>query len=151
MPVRCEEILREARTVVLHDWPSRDVPDTLTRAGYEVVVFGGPKPDDVFASELRDGEIVETRIGVPPDRGDLVYVFRPIEELPAIVADAQRMGATAVWCQSGLSSEGVTDPRGCWTSEAESQEARRIVESAGLTYVADAYIADAVRTLQGQV
>jgi predicted CoA-binding protein len=145
-----QKILREARTVVLHDWPSRDVPDTLTRAGYTVVVYGGPKPDDVFASELRDGEIVETRIGVPPDSGDLVYVFRPIEELPAIVADAQRIGATTIWCQSALAAEGVKDPRGYWTSPAEAHEARRIVESAGMTYVADAYIADAVRALERQ-
>lgn len=144
-----QEILREARTVVLHDWPSQDVPDTLTRAGYTVVVFGGPEPDDVFSSELREGGVVVTRTGRAPEQGDLVYVFRPVEELPDIVADAKRIGATTIWCQSALSAEGVKDPHGCWTSEADSRMARRIVEAAGLTYVADTYIADAVRALDG--
>jgi predicted CoA-binding protein len=148
MPTRPTDILRKATTVVLHDWPTQDVPDTLTRAGYTVIVFGGPEPGDIFSSELRDGEIVVTRTGRAPDHGDLVYVFRPIEELPAIVTEAQRIGATTIWCQSALSSEGVKDPHGCWTSPAESREARRIVEAAGLTYIADTYIADAVRALE---
>ena len=33
-----EPILAMARTVVVVDWPSRDVPDTLARAGFTVLV-----------------------------------------------------------------------------------------------------------------
>ncbi|WP_020576723.1 CoA-binding protein [Actinopolymorpha alba] len=142
---RPDPILEAATSVVVHDWPTRDVPETLTRAGYAVTVYGGPEPDDIFVSELRDGEVTITRTGQPPERADLVYVFRPLAELPGIVAAAKELGATTIWRQSGLLSSGESDPRGCWTPEEESREARRIVESAGLTYVEDPYIADAVR------
>jgi hypothetical protein len=36
-----EQLLESANSVLLLDWPSRDAPDTLARAGYEVVVKGG--------------------------------------------------------------------------------------------------------------
>jgi hypothetical protein len=36
------QILRETGSVLVVDWPSKDVPETLTRAGYTVLVKGGP-------------------------------------------------------------------------------------------------------------
>ena len=39
------------------------------------------------------------------------------------------------------------DSRGCWVHQKDSHEARKLVESAGLRYVDDAYIADVVRSL----
>ncbi len=143
-----QTLLRDARVVVLYDWPSEDVPHTLTRAGYDVIVFGGPNPDDVFRNELRDGEVVEHRIGVPPAQADLVYSFRPVDELPGIVSAAAKMGAKAVWRQSGRNESGERDPRGCAASPDESAQARTLVEQAGLTYVEDSYIADAVRSVR---
>jgi hypothetical protein len=47
-----EQILGAARTVVVVDWPSRDVPDTLARAGYTVLVKGGPGPAASLARQL---------------------------------------------------------------------------------------------------
>ena len=81
-----EEILRGARTVLLVDWPSPDVPEALRAAGYEVVVKNGPGPDDFNPAR--------------PERVVLVYVHRPASELPAIVALAAELGARAVWCQT---------------------------------------------------
>jgi hypothetical protein len=52
-----------------------------------------------------------------------------------------------VWHQSGLAGDGSKDPRGCWLPEAEARAARDIVESAGLAYLPDPYIADEVRRL----
>jgi hypothetical protein len=37
-----DQILRAADSIVVVDWPSRNVPDTLSRAGYDVSVKGGP-------------------------------------------------------------------------------------------------------------
>lgn len=34
-------VLAETRTVLLVDWPSRDVPDTLTESGYKVFSCDG--------------------------------------------------------------------------------------------------------------
>jgi predicted CoA-binding protein len=142
-----EQLLESANSVLLVDWPSRDVPDTLARAGYEVVVKGGPEPADYSAYELVAGEVVARRVGHPPTHVDLLYCHRPLGELPGIVAIASGAGAVAVWLQSGLARDGVEDPAGCWLPEDTSREARNLVESAGLRYVDATYIADAVRRL----
>lgn len=143
-----QALLRDTRVVVLYDWPTEDVPDTLTRAGYEVIVFGGPNPDDVFRNELRDGEVVAHRTGVAPTHADLVYSFRPVDELPAIVTAAAEMGAKAVWRQTGRDDSGERDPRGCAASPDESAQALALVEQAGMIYIEDSYIADAVRSIR---
>jgi predicted CoA-binding protein len=144
------QILTATNSVLIVDWPSKDVPDTLVRSGFTVLVKGGPEPDRYSAHELIDSEVVARQIGGPPAPVDLVYSHRPFDELPGIVALAQKFGARSVWCQSGLADAGVKDPRGCWVPEPESLEARKIVESAGMSYIDDTYIADAARQLRGQ-
>jgi predicted CoA-binding protein len=144
---QAEPILAAARTVMVVDWPSRDVPDTLARAGYTVLVKGGPEPDSYTAYQVSGGEVVPHRTGAPPGSADLVYVHRPVAELPSTVLLAQRLGAGAIWLQSGLAADGSKDPRGCWLPAAEAQAAREMVESAGLAYLAAPYIADEVRRL----
>jgi CoA binding domain len=141
-----EQILCETGSILLVDWPSKDVPETLTRAGYMVLVQGGPQPDNYSVYEVRDGEVVSRRTGRAPTAVDLVYSYRPVEELPGIAAMAQRLGASAVWLQSGLASDGTKASDGCWMDQAASQAARAVVESVGLTYIEAPYIADEVRS-----
>jgi predicted CoA-binding protein len=142
-----ERILEAAASVLVVDWPSRDVPETLARAGYEVVVKGGPEPDNYQAQDLRDGEVVARPVG-RPGHADIVYSHRPLGELPGIVELAKQVGASTVWCQSGLAGNGADDPKGVWVPEDKSHQARETVESAGLTYVDEVYIADLVRQLR---
>ena len=130
--MKAEDILGATKMVLVVDWPSRDVPDTLVRAGYDVVVRGGPAPDDYTTYVVDEGEVVEQRTGRPPERADLVYSYRPVDELPEIVDQAQRLGAHAVWVQ---------------LPPAESQRARLIVETAGLSFVDGPHLPDAVRAL----
>ena len=54
---------------------------------------------------------------------------------------ATQLRAAAVWRQSGVVASGERDARGCWVSDQESSDARAIVESSGLKYVDDDYIA----------
>jgi hypothetical protein len=68
-----------------------------------------------------------------------------VDELPGIVELAQKLGARAVWIQSGMASDGTHDPRGCWFPPETSQSSRDLVESAGLVYFDRPYVADAVR------
>jgi len=138
-------ILRETGSILLVDWPSKDVPETLARAGYTVLVQGGPQPDNYSVYEVRNGEVVSRRTGRAPAAVDLVYSYRPVEELPGIAAMAQRLGAGAVWLQSGVASDGTKAPDGCWMDQASSRAARAVVESAGLAYIEAPYIADEVR------
>jgi hypothetical protein len=73
------QILRETGSILLVDWPSKHMPETLVRAGYAVVVKGGPEPDNYWAYEVRDGEAVSRRTGEAPAAVDLVCSYRPVE------------------------------------------------------------------------
>ena len=140
-----QELLATVETILLIDWPERRVPETLVRAGFRVFVRGGPGPKDFSAYDLREGEVTTRPTGAPPERADLVYVYRPLTELPEIVALAQRLGAKAIWTQSGLNPDGTKAANGCWLPEAALQQARHFIESSGLIHVAAPYIADSVR------
>jgi predicted CoA-binding protein len=146
---RARKILARSKSVLLIDWPSRDVPATLAAAGFAVTVRGGPGPADYAAWEAGDGEPMTRPIGRAPDHVDLVYWHRPFSELPSIIATAQRLGATAIWRQTGLTSEGTKAPDGCWAPPEESQQGRELAGGAGLSYVDDIYIADTARALSG--
>jgi len=140
-----ETILRAAESILVVDWPTEELPETLARAGYVVVVKGGPGPNDYVEYAAIEGGSFRLRPLGRPDRVDLVHVFRPIEELPGFVELAVELGATAIWYLSGLAPDGTRDPAGCWLPADRSAEARRIVESAGLTYVERPLILEAIR------
>lgn len=142
------QALQAAETVLVIDWPSRDVPEALALAGFTVVVRGGPEPGNFSAWEVSNGSVVTRGLGRSPERADLVYSYRPLNELPGIVADAKRLGAKAVWVQSGLSADGLKDARGCWAAAVHRSEARDIVQSAGLAWFDQPYIGDVAREIQ---
>lgn len=134
-------------SVVVLDWPTKDVPDSLARAGVEVAVHGGPRPEDWSVQELgADGVTVVGRAtGAPPDHAEVVYTHRPIDELPAVVALARQVGARTVWLHSARTPEGVRDATAVWISDEDRERARCVVEGAGLNYVDEPYIGDAAR------
>ena len=127
-----DAILKNTLSVLVVDWPTKDLPETLFRAGYAVVVKSGPGPDDfVTYGSADEGSIRQDRIGRPA-HVDLVHVYRPIDELPGFVDLAVTLGATTLWVLSGIGDDGGRDPQGCWLSPERSAEARRVVEAAGL-------------------
>jgi hypothetical protein len=141
------QLLDGARSILVIDWPSVDVPDTLAASGRAVVVKGGPGSHDYSERMIGvDGAIV-VRAVERPTHVDLVYCHRPLGELMGIVVLGRELGATALWHQSGFSEDGVQDPADCWLSGEAANRARRIVEAAGLGFVHDVYIADAARAL----
>ncbi len=142
------EILEAAHTILVIDWPSRDVPESLARAGFEVVVQGGPGPEDYSVYEIMNGEIVVRRSGRLPERADLIYAYRPLSELPSIVAMAQKIGAKTIWLQSGFSPVGAKDPAGCWLRDEDSRNAQKLLEAAGINFVSQPFIAEVARQLR---
>jgi len=118
------------------------VPDTLARSGYTVISNDGPGKHNAY--EVEGGVVRARDVGRLPERVDLVYAHRPIEELPEIVDTAKSIGAKAVWIQSGRNEAGAKDARGCWLAPEESSKARRIVEGAGQIDIEAPYIGDAV-------
>ena len=140
------ELLQGASRIVVVDWPSKDVPDSLARAGLEVSVHGGPEPDNWSIQEVgADGEVVGRGTGEPPTQADIVYSYRPIAELPEILEMADRVAAKTVWLQSGKDPEGKPDVRGTWFSAEDRSAARAAVEAAGFNYVDEPYIGDVAR------
>ena len=139
------EILKGAKAIVVIDWPSKDVPDSLARAGLEVSVHGGPEPDNWSIQEVQDGEVVGRGTGEPPTQADIVYSFRPLSELPEVLEMADRVAAKAVWIQSGKDDAGKPDPRGTWLPDEDRRMARAAIEAAGFTYIDTPYIGDAAR------
>lgn len=131
------EILRDARHVVVQDYPDRDIPDSLTRAGFTVTIYGGPDEADIVVSELVDGDIVHRQTGRRPESADLLYVYRPLAEIDGILADANRLGVRTIWRQPDVGTE--ADP--------DAAQWRARVEAAGLAYRDAPAINDVARLL----
>jgi predicted CoA-binding protein len=123
-------LLGEARTIAvvgLSSDPNRDshqVARYLRRKGYRIIPVN-PKETEVLG-ERAYGSLVDV-----PDPVDVVDVFRRAEEAPAIAREAVRIGARALWLQSGIVSE----------------EAHRIATDGGLDVVMGVCIRSARRRL----
>lgn len=89
------EVFKTVRTVVI-DWPSKEVPETLARAGFQVAVRGGPGPEDFSVYELNNGEVVVRHTGRAPELADLIYSYRPLSELAEIIAAARGLHAKTI-------------------------------------------------------
>ncbi len=114
------EILQTARTIAVVG-ASRDplkaggsVPAGLQRRGFRVIPVN-PYADTLF------GEPVYRSLREIPEKVDIVDVFRPAPDAPAIARDAAAIGAKVLWLQLDI----------------RSREARRIAEEAGMDYVED--------------
>lgn len=118
--MEANEILERYRTVAVVGL-SRDpgkaahsVPQAMQAAGFRII------PVNPHAARLL-GEKVYRSLRDIPEPIDVVEVFRPSEEAPAVARQAVAVGAKALWLQLGI----------------RSAEARRIAEGAGLAYVED--------------
>lgn len=114
------EILQQSRTVAtvgISTSPSKEahrVPAALATIGFRIV------PVHPTAEEILGECVYRSLRDIPSDiHVDVVQVFRPPAEIPAIAADAVAIGAGALWMQIGLFSA----------------EAREIAEAGGLDVV----------------
>ncbi|MDX1534416.1 MAG: CoA-binding protein [Thermoplasmata archaeon] len=95
------EILEDHRTLAvvgLSTNPAKDahqVPRFAQAAGYRIV------PVNPHAEEIL-GEKAYPRLGDIPFPVDMVVVFRPSEEVPAVVDQVLETEAKAIWLQSGI-------------------------------------------------
>lgn len=142
-----KDILKAAKTVLVIDWPSKEVPELLALAGLQVVVKGGPGPEDYFVYEVKDGKVESRRAERPPQKAELVYSYRPLGELPAVLASAKELQAQTIWTQSGLGEDGKRDVRGCRLSAEDRRRAGDLIRAAGLHHIWEPYIGDVARQL----
>jgi hypothetical protein len=115
-----KEILEYSTTIAVVG-ASRDpnkaggsAPVGLQQRGFRII------PINPFA-EVLFGERVYRSLADVPEKIDIVDVFRPAADAPAIARQAVAIGAKALWLQLDI----------------RSNEARRIAEAAGLDYIED--------------
>ena len=96
-----QRILKECRTIAVVGLssnpgrPSYSVAGYMKQQGYRVIPVN-PHEVKVF------GEHAHPSLAAIPDKVDLVNVFRRSEEAGAVVDEAIRIGAKAVWLQEGV-------------------------------------------------
>ena len=114
------ELLRKSRVIAVvglsckKHRPSYGVAEYIQREGYRIIPVN-PNETEVL------GEKAYARLEDVPEHVDIVDIFRRSQFVPAIVEDAIRIGASAVWMQEGV------------VHEQAAEKAR----SAGLTVVMD--------------
>lgn len=115
-----DRILRDYRRIAVvgasasPDKPANEVPLIMRERGYAILAVN-PR------LEAWEGQPAYKSLADVPPPVEVVNVFRPAEEAPAIAREAVKIGAKALWLQTGIRSE----------------EAKRIAEEAGLLYVED--------------
>ena len=96
--------------------PSIIVMNYLQEFGYRVI------PVNPFSAGKKiNGEVVIEKLEDIDIPIDIVNVFRPSNETPAIAKEAAKIGTKVLWLQYGI----------------QSDEARKIVESKNIKYVAN--------------
>src|SRR5687768_10626483 len=94
--------------------PGHSIPAYLQRQGYRILPVN-PRGGEMFGAQ------VMTSLTALEEPVDVVDVFRPAEEAPAIALDAIAIGAKTLWLQTGISSD----------------DAAEIAQAKGLTVVMD--------------
>ncbi|GAA3430607.1 CoA-binding protein [Kutzneria kofuensis] len=118
------ELLTSAKTIAVvglstQPWKAaHSVPAALKAAGYKVI------PVHPSATEILGEKAYRSLLDIP-EKIDIVDVFRPADEAPAIAEQAVQVKAGALWLQLGIANP----------------QAREIAEAAGMTYVEDRCIA----------
>ena len=92
--------------------PAHEIPRYLQSQGYRIVPVN-PRGGEIL------GEPVALSLDDVEGPVDVVDVFRPADEAPAIAERAIEIGARVLWLQLGI----------------ESEEAKRLADAAGLTVV----------------
>lgn len=120
-------LLESARTIAVvgasrhRGKAAHRIPADLAASGYEVIPVNPTPPSDTTVPDELFGTPVVPRLAAISQPIDIVNVFRPPRECPAVAREAVAIGAGALWLQLGITSPG----------------ARAIAEDAGLSYVED--------------
>lgn len=115
-----KQIYAETKTIAVvgasanEEKAAHTIPRYLQRQGYRVI------PVNPRGGEILGKKVYESLADVPEEI-DVVDVFRPSEETPAVASDAVAAGAKVLWLQEGISSD----------------EAEKIATEGGLKVVMD--------------
>lgn len=103
-----KEIIQNCKTIAVvglsskSNRPSNSVAAYMIRKGYRVIPVN-PRETEVF------GEKCYANLSDVPEKIDLVNIFRRSEEAGAIVDEAVKIGAKAVWMQEDVVDEAAAE------------------------------------------
>jgi CoA binding domain len=119
------DVLRNAKTVLLVDWPNPELPRALLEAGFIVFCYSplgyaraeivAEYPHDVnqknvFPPGNKEGFLVFRPLAVPPLAIDIANVYRPEQEHAMIVTKVLPvLGAKYIWLQPPITSVKTRD------------------------------------------
>tara|TARA_B100001123_G_scaffold373742_1_gene438541 strand:- start:385 stop:849 length:465 start_codon:yes stop_codon:yes gene_type:complete len=107
---------KEKNSNIIRRRPSIIVMEYLQEFGYRVI----PVNPSAVGKKI-NGETVVSKLADINTKVDIVNVFRPSIETPAIAKEAVKIGAKVFWLQYGIHNE----------------EAKKIAESAKITYISN--------------
>jgi predicted CoA-binding protein len=99
---KLKQILQTTRTIAivgLSSNPEKDsypIAEYLKHQGYRIIPVNPTAPEILGEKSYPD-------LASIPDPVDVVQVFRPPSDVPAIVEQAIKIGAKVVWMQEGIS------------------------------------------------
>ena len=97
------EIIKKSKTIAVvgisrnPEKASNYVPEYLQGQGYKII------PVNPMASEIL-GEQAYPTLEAIPDKIDIVQIFRPSDETPAIVQEAVKLKPKLIWLQLSIES-----------------------------------------------
>ena len=97
------QILKNAKAILLVDWPDIGLPTALLNAGLEVYAYC---PDQYSKAEVKGGQVIFNDLAGNPDRVDIANIFRPEDEHERIIEKiVLPLGAQTVWLHPPVRSK----------------------------------------------
>ncbi|SRR6266496_754674 len=116
-----KKILREAKKILLIDWPNPSVPRKLLNAGFTVFCYSPGlysiaeltteyppelNQKNIFPGNKDEGYLIFRPLTGTPDSADIVNVYRPENEHAEIIKNhALPLHAKVLWLQSATSAK----------------------------------------------
>lgn len=100
------QTLKNAKTILLVDWPDKSVPLTLLKAGFMVIGYSPEKYTLVsYETSYAEDKLVFSDLEGPPGEVEIVNIFRPEEEHAEIIGrHVLPLKAKVIWLHPPVTS-----------------------------------------------
>lgn len=100
------DALKNAKTILLVDWPDKNVPLALLKAGFMVISYSPDKYTLLsYETNYAEDKLIFSVLEGPPGQVEIVNIFRPEEEHEEIInRHALPLKAKTVWLHPPMAS-----------------------------------------------
>lgn len=100
------DVLKNAKTILLVDWPDKSVPLALLKAGFMVIGYSPEKYTLLsYETSYAEDKLVFSNLEGPPGQVEIVNIFRPEEEHEEVInRHALPLKAKAIWLHPPVTS-----------------------------------------------